>query len=79
MECIRVFERWGKHQDLNPYANALEEWDERVGDQWDEPPNLMLDPKEWIQENPLFDQTEDLVSNIMESAFEKADQFLTKF
>jgi hypothetical protein len=55
MECIRVFERWGKHNDLNPYADALEEWDDKVGDSWDDPPNIMLDPKEWIQENPLFD------------------------
>lgn len=48
MECIRVFERWGKHKDLNPYADALEEWDDKVGDSWDEQPNEMLDPKECI-------------------------------
>jgi len=47
------FERWGKHHDLLPYANALEEWDPIVGDSWEEPEELTLDPNTWIAEHPL--------------------------
>ena len=32
LESIKVFERWSKHDDLTPYANALEEWDDMVYD-----------------------------------------------
>ena len=34
---IQQFERWSKHSDLEKYANALEEWDDLVGDNWEEP------------------------------------------
>jgi len=33
---------------LSPYADALEDWDDLVGDKWDEPDSPKLDPKEWI-------------------------------
>jgi hypothetical protein len=49
------FERWGKHHDLLPYANALEEWDDIVGDSWDEPEELTLDPNTWIAEHPVHE------------------------
>lgn len=48
LDKIKAFERWSKHNDLTPYADALEEWDEKVGDSWEEPDALMLDPKTWI-------------------------------
>ena len=32
-----TFERWSRHGDLLDYVNVLEEWDEKVGDNWDEP------------------------------------------
>lgn len=48
LDKIKSFERWSKHNDLTPYADALEEWDEKVGDSWEEPDSLKLDPKTWI-------------------------------
>ena len=33
------------------YADALEEWDDRIGDNWEPPEDLMLDPVEWIKDN----------------------------
>jgi hypothetical protein len=41
---------------LTPYANALEEWDDIVGDSWEEPDNFKLDPKSWITDDPLFNR-----------------------
>ena len=48
LDQIKQFERWSKHNDLTPYAECLEEWDDIVGDRWDEPDSPKLDPKEWI-------------------------------
>lgn len=54
LDQIQVFERWGKHNDLTPYADALEEWDDIVGDVWEEPESLVLDPSPWINEHPVY-------------------------
>lgn len=55
LEQIKSFERWSNHNDLMPYHDALEEWDEKVGDTWDlNDGSLKLDPKTWIQEDPLY-------------------------
>ena len=79
LDKIKAFERWSKHNDLTPYADALEEWDEKVGDSWEEPDALMLDPKTWIQDDILYLKQKEMVTDILESAFEKITQFLTTF
>jgi hypothetical protein len=33
--CLRVFERWSRHPDLNKYQAILEQWDDRVCDVWE--------------------------------------------
>ena len=64
---------------MTPYADALEEWDEKVGDNWDEPDSLKLDPKTWIQEDPLYTNQKEMVTKILSSAFEKMRLFMTRF
>lgn len=73
------FVRWGKHHDLVPYANALEEWDDIVGDSWEEPEELTLDPNTWIAEHPLHMEHKEIVENILHSAFDKMKLFLKRF
>ena len=36
LQAIKCFERWSKHTDLLLYSEALESWDDRVGDDWGE-------------------------------------------
>lgn len=74
-----MFERWSKHSDLAPYADALEEWDDVVGDTWDEPDSLVLNPYSWIQDNKLYQDQKEMVREILEGAFEKSSTFLTRF
>jgi hypothetical protein len=69
LECIKNFERWSKHDDLTPYANALEEWDDMVGDNWDPPDNNCLDPHAWINENPLYLEQKERVESVLKSSF----------
>ena len=54
LEALQVFERWSKHDELTPYANALEEWDDMVGDDWEAPEKNYLNPYDWIKEDELY-------------------------
>jgi hypothetical protein len=77
LDKIKSFERWAKHNDLTPYADALEEWDDKVVDVWEEPDSLKLDPNPWIQEDPLYLEQKDMVATIIDSAFSKVAEFVT--
>ena len=79
LEEIKRFERWSKHHDLAPYADALEEWDDVVGGKWTEPESLKLDPYTWIQDNVLYRQQQEIVEKILVSAFSKTTLFLKRF
>jgi hypothetical protein len=79
LDKIKSYERWSKHNDLTPYADALEEWDEKVGDSWEEPDSLKLDPKTWIQDDPLYLEQRVMVSKILDSAFSKITTYMTTF
>jgi hypothetical protein len=57
---------------LTPYADALEEWDDIVGDSWEEPDSLVLNPFTWINENEFYESKRSKVTVSIESAFEKA-------
>ena len=75
LEQIKNFERWSKHEDLTPYADALEEWDDIVGDSWEAPDSVKLDPKTWIEEDPIYEEQRPKVKAILESAFRKMKDF----
>lgn len=32
LECLKLFERWSKHRDIEVYINIMEEWDDVVSD-----------------------------------------------
>ena len=64
---------------MSPYADALEEWDDIVGDKWEEPDSLKLDPKTWIMDDPLYLEQKSMVEKILDSAFKKTDYFMSRF
>ena len=76
LESLNCFERWSRHEELLPYANALEEWDDKVADQWEALPNNHLRADGWLikdHSNELRKQINDLIT----SAFHKAEQYLS--
>ena len=81
LQAIKCFERWSKHADLLQYSEALETWDDKVGDDWGEqsPESSKLDPYLWIQEHPVKQNSDQEVNDLVESAYEKAMRFLTRF
>ena len=81
MQAIKCFERWSKHADLVDYSNALETWDDKVGDDWGDqtPESTSLDPSVWLNEHPIQKQTDSEVQHLVCSAYDKATRFLTRF
>ena len=79
LQAIKCFEKWAKHKELVQYLNALEAWDEKPGEDWDVTDTQNLDPYTWIFEHPTKAEAEQKVRTIMQSAYEKANQFLTRF
>lgn len=81
LAAIKVFERWSKHIDLFDYAEILETWDDKVGDDIGEQslePNA-LDPGSWINEHPIQKAHKNDVEELVKSAYKKANMFLTRF
>jgi hypothetical protein len=79
LDSITNFKRWSKHADLQPYADALEEWDDIVGDVWEEHDEENLNPFSWINENRLYTEQKEIVRECIEGAFDKVKRFLTRF
>ena len=79
LKVVESFERWSKHDELTPYANALEQWDELVGGNWDEPESNSVDPKVYICEQESFQSKETRLRTIVSSAYDKGFSFLVQF
>jgi dynein heavy chain len=81
LDKIACFTRWSKHGDLKMYADALEEWDDIVGDKWDEPDEkaLALNPLTWISDQKFFITKESRVNEVIDNSYSKACTFLARF
>ena len=81
LQQIKCFERWSKHADLLLYSEALETWDDKVGEDFGESSleSTSLDPVSWISEHPIQKNREQEVKDVIKSAYAKAKQFMTRF
>lgn len=63
------------------YADALEEWDDIVGDKWEQPDekSLALNPITWIQDQKFYKTKEERVESVIDNSFKKANFFLARF
>ena len=79
LKVIGNFERWSKHEELVKYAQALEEWDEIIGDVWEQPLAINLDALCYINESNLYKKKDENLHKIIVSAYSKASDFLQVF
>lgn len=79
LEKIQCFTRWGKNADLKRFADVLEEWDDIVGDNWDEQEMTTLNPMPWISDTDVFKTKKEQVDNRVQEAYNKAQHFLKRF
>ena len=79
-QVVENFERWNHHDDLTPFATVLEEWDEIVGGNWEEPEGNKnnLSPKSFIGEQEIYLTQETVLNEIVTSAYSKSFEFLAK-
>lgn len=61
------------------YADALEEWDDMIGENWEAPDDLFLDPIEWIKGNKIYTDQSANVNTIFSSSFDKTEMFTERF
>ena len=75
MECLKVFERWSRHPDLDKYEAVLEDWDDRVCEEWEPPDQIYLNCDEWLLDNSLYESHASDITNLIRGAFQKVDSF----
>ena len=75
MECLKNFERWSRHQELTPYVNILESWDDKVCDDWDTLDENYLNCDEWLHGNEVYEKQKEWVAEALGHAFQNLDQF----
>lgn len=64
---------------MKAYANVLEDWDDKVGDNWDEPDSEFLNPQTWVSEDDWNKNAEAYLEDILSIGFKKAEKFMSKF
>jgi hypothetical protein len=73
------FKRWSKHEEMKKYADALEEWDDIVGDNWESPEEENLSPVTWINDTNIYLQRKSRVVELVQSAYAKTKVYLSRF
>lgn len=61
------------------YADRLEEWDDIVGEKWEEPATLTLDPITWISDTDTYKNRQNRLNEVINAAYVKANTFLKRF
>ena len=79
--AILSFERWSKNDELTPYAEALEDWDEIIGEKWEPISSSKnhLEPISYISEYEIFVNKDENLHQIIGSAYKKVYEFLEVF
>ena len=78
-EISDCFKRWSKHEEMKKYADALEEWDDIVGETWESPEEETLSPVTWINDTEIYLQRKSRVVGLVQSAYTKTKQYLARF
>ena len=79
IENIMVVERWSKHAEFLQYANALEEWDEIIGEKWIVSTSLYLNPMIYLNHNSFYKSFKGQFSNLISRSTERLNQFLSQY
>jgi dynein heavy chain, axonemal len=53
---------------MTPYVSVLEEWDDLVGDDWEQPLSNYLNPQDWLDKQP-YDEYSGRVKLLLDQAF----------
>ena len=76
LENILVIERWSRHPELEDFATALEEWDDKVAENWESATELHLDPRIWLRGKKIFANLEQKIEHIFKIGYQQARETL---
>ena len=76
MDCLRGFARRSRNPDLDRYEAVLEDWDDRVCDEWERPDQPYLNCEDWLRGDPLYESRDTVVKELIEVAFRRVDDVL---
>jgi hypothetical protein len=70
-QCLRSFQRWSRHPDLNNYEAILETWDDRVCEFWVAfpPDRNHLNCEEWLIENKIYQSHMEVIDELISNAY----------
>ena len=67
-----VMERWSRHAEIQDFATALEDWDDKVADIWEVAVDLNLDPRNWLNDHRLYNNLTDTLQSLLSKGYQQA-------
>lgn len=77
-DSLQVFERWSRHEEMTPFVNILEEWDDMLGEEWELPESCYLNPSDVLSPLELESYLLQL-KEILNKAFQRVETYLAGF
>lgn len=72
IDSILVIERWSRHPEIQDFATALEEWDDKVADVWEVAQELALDPRHWLMDQRLYNNLDRILQDLLSKGYDQA-------
>ena len=72
ISSMLVIERWSRHHEIQDFATALEDWDDKVADVWEVAQDLSLDPRNWLHDHRLFNSLTDILQSLLARGYDQA-------
>jgi hypothetical protein len=79
MDCLRGFARRSRNPDLDRYEAVLEDWDDRVCDEWERPDQPYLNCEDWLRGDELYESRDTVVKELIDTAFRRVDDVLESY
>lgn len=74
-----MYERWSRHPDLDKFERILESWDDRVCSEWIAPDSKFLNCDDWLIDNSLYRERNEMIHHYVKVAFDKVKIFFEQF
>lgn len=78
MNSLLCFERWSRHDEMTPYVSVLEEWDDMVGEDWEDPKMNCLNVNDWLKQDEK-EEFENQIKKLLKKSFNRANAIMEDF
>ncbi|OMJ74343.1 hypothetical protein SteCoe_26764 [Stentor coeruleus] len=75
--CMMVIERWSRHKEVQDFATALEDWDDKVAEVWEVIQEKNLDPRIWLNDHKLYNSLNEILQELLSKGYEQALSLLS--